>query len=116
MAFPQSDPYGGAPQGGWGGPPGYPPYGYAVDHPQGTTVLVLGILSIVMCQVCGPFAWSIGRKTLAEIDAQPGRYSNRGLVQAGYICGIVGSILLALSVVGGLVYLIAVIAFIGSSA
>ncbi len=115
MTYPQSDPYGGAPQGGWGVPPGYP-YGYSVDHPQGTTVLVLGILSIVMCQICGPFAWSMGKKALAEIDAQPGRYSNRGLVQAGYICGIVGSVLLGLYVLGGLVYLIAIVAFVGASA
>ncbi|HEY3482639.1 MAG TPA: hypothetical protein VGL02_27450 [Streptomyces sp.] len=41
------------------GPPygyGYPPPGYGVEHPQGTTVLVLGILSLVICGVLGPFA------------------------------------------------------------
>ena len=82
-------------------PPGYPPaygygYGYAPrDHPQGTTVLVLGILSLVLCGILGPVAWIMGNKTLKEIDAQPGVYGNRGNVQAGRIIGIVATALLA---------------------
>ena len=91
-------------------PPPYPPYGqgpqygypppYGVEHPQGTTVLVLGILSLVICGLLGPFAWSIGNRALAEIDAAaPGYYSNRGQVVAGRICGIVASILLIVGVV-----------------
>jgi len=97
------------PGGGYGPPPGAGGYGYGygygpVEHPQGTTVLVMGILSLVICALIGPFAWNMGNKALAEIDAQPGRFSNRGQVQAGRICGIVGSCLLALNVVifGGL--------------
>jgi hypothetical protein len=77
-------------------------------------VLILGILSIAACQICGPFAWVMGRRALAEIDAQPGRYSNRGTVQAGYICGIVGSVLLGFSVVFGALYFVFIIVAIGS--
>jgi hypothetical protein len=86
------------------GPPygyGYPPPGYGVEHPQGTTVLVLGILSLVICGVIGPFAWSIGNRALREIDAAPpGYYRNRGNVAAGRICGIIATVLL---IVGALV-------------
>ena len=107
-------PYGQAP---YGAPPGYGvPYGYGPpqqEHPQGTTVLILGILGIVACQILAPFAWVMGNRALAEIDANPAAYSNRGLVVAGRICGIVGSVLCMLV---GLVLLIAIVAIIGAAA
>ena len=81
---------------------GQPAYGYGqrlVDHPQGTTILVLGILSLVLCSFLGPFAWVMGNRALAEIDAAPGRYGNRGSVSAGRICGIISSALMILAVV-----------------
>lgn len=78
-------------------PPGYPGYqGYAppADHPKATTVLVLGILGLVACQAAGPFAWVMGARAKREIDAAPGAYGGRGQVLAGYICGIVATVLL----------------------
>ena len=89
-------------------PPGQPPYGYQpygagrpTEHPQGTTILVLGILSIVVCGVLGPFAWSMGTKAMREMDANPQvPYSNRGNVNAGRICGIVGTVLMVLGILG----------------
>ena len=111
MAYPQD------PNGGWqqpaappyGAPAAYPPpaYGYpARDHPDGTTVLILGILSLVVCGLLGPFAWSRGTKVLREIDAQPGVYANRGNVAAGRICGMIASGILILSLVGFLAAII----------
>ncbi len=86
--------------GGYGQQPGYgPPAGYGggtTDHPQGTTILVLGILSLVICQLLGPVAWIMGNNALKEIDASPSRYGNRGQVQAGRICGIIASVLMIL--------------------
>ena len=74
---------------GWGGVPR--------EHPNGTTILVLGILSLVFCGLCGPFAWVMGNNAMREIDAQPGvNGTNRGAVSAGRICGIVGSCFLIL--------------------
>lgn len=90
-------------------PPGYQPYGVGqqMEHPQGTTILVLGILSLVICGVLGPFAWSMGNKALREIDSNPSvRYSNRGNVSAGRICGMIASILLVLGI--GLFILVAI--------
>lgn len=84
------------------------PYGWGPrEHPQGTTVLVLGILSLVVCGLLGPFAWSMGHSALQEIDANPSAYSNRSMVLAGYICGIVASCLLILGVVVFVVVLLA---------
>lgn len=87
----------------YGTPPPPPPLsaggmgGGAVDHPKGITILVLGILSVVCCSPLGIAAFLMGNTALKEIDAQPGRYSNRQIVQIGRILGIIGIVFLALS-------------------
>ncbi len=96
----QSPPGPGQPQYGqppYGQPPyGQPPVGYAPDHPKATTALVLGILGIVICGIIAPFAWRIGKQTLVEIDGSNGQLGGRGSAQAGYVLGIIGTILLGL--------------------
>ena len=97
--------WGGEPQPPWGSSP--PPHGFIAsgqygqvrEHPQGTTILVLGILSLVVCGILGPFAWSMGNKALREMDAAGGVWSNRGNVTAGRICGIISSCVLIAGVV-----------------
>ena len=79
---------------------GSPGGGMVREHPAGTTVLVLGILSLVICGLLGPFAWVKGNKARREMDAQPGvQWSNRGSITAGRICGMIASILLIVGVV-----------------
>ncbi len=99
------------PPGGWQQPPQYPPYnpygapGYPPappSHPKAVTALVLGTLGIITCQILSPFAWSIGKKTVEEIDASNGQLGGRGQAQAGYVLGVVGTILLGL----GLLFLL----------
>ena len=70
--------------------------GGPVDHPKGMTVLILGILSLVCCSPLGIVAFIMGNNALKEIDAQPGRYGNRQIVQIGRILGIIGIVLLVL--------------------
>jgi hypothetical protein len=65
------------------------------NHPRAVTSLVLGALGVMLCAAVGPFAWWVSRRTLLEIDGRPGRYGGRGMAQAGYILGIVGTVLLA---------------------
>jgi len=69
------------------------------DHPRATTSLVLGILGIVICGICAPFAWKFGKQAVTEIDASGGRMGGRGQAQAGYILGIIGTILLILAII-----------------
>jgi hypothetical protein len=95
-------------------PPGPSPYSYAqpagADHPNGTTILVLGILSLVVCGLLGPVAWVMGNNAIREMDSQPGvLFRNRGNVTAGRICGIIGTVLLILSVLM-IVFMIVVMA------
>ena len=68
-------------------------------HPKGITVLVLGILSIVCCSPLGIVALVMGNNALKEIDAQPGRYGNRQIVQIGRILGIIGIVFLVLTII-----------------
>jgi Domain of unknown function (DUF4190) len=91
MSYPPQPPYG-AP----------PPYGYgyvAPNHPQATTIMVLGILSLTCCSLCGPFAWVMGHRALREIRASGGTIGGHGQVMAGYVCGIIGTVLLVVSLV-----------------
>jgi hypothetical protein len=117
------------PAGGWGAPPpgpgpgygqqppgyGYgqqpPGYGYGygqpVNHPQGTTILVLGILGLVVCGILGIFAWSMGNKAKAEMSAQPGVvFANEGQITAGRICGMISTILLGIGALFGVVVIL----------
>ncbi|GAB2759504.1 DUF4190 domain-containing protein [Nocardioides pakistanensis] len=95
------------------GQPAYPPYAYAPDHPKATTTLVLGILGLVVCGVVAPFAWVMGKRTLEEIDASNGRIGGRGAAQAGYVLGIVGTVILALGLALVLIYVLFMVAIIG---
>jgi hypothetical protein len=81
--------HGAAPQTPWGLPA-------ASAHPRGTTVLVLGILSIVLAPILGPFAWVMGRKALKEVDAAPHPTTNRGTLQTGMVLGVIGTVLMVL--------------------
>jgi hypothetical protein len=79
-------------------PPGafaLPSYAYA---PRGTTILVLGVLSIMLCQILGPIAWSMGSEELKRIDSNQTAPDERSSAQAGYICGIISTVLLILTV------------------
>jgi uncharacterized membrane protein YjgN (DUF898 family) len=103
-------------------PPGQPPYGTpppnpygpppvgfgAPEHPQATTVLILGILGLVLCQVLSPIAWVMGNRVVREIDAAGGQLGGRSHANAGRILGIVGTALIGL----GILFAVVALAFI----
>jgi hypothetical protein len=70
---------------------------------RGTLILVLGILAFVICGLFGIPAWIMGSadlKAMAEGRMDP---EGEGMTKAGYILGIVSSVLVILGVVlGGL--------------
>lgn len=77
------------------GMPVYVPPQY-VHASRATTVLVLGILSLMLCCVMGPIAWSMGNEELRRIDVGQTPDLARGSVVAGRICGIIGTAMLIL--------------------
>lgn len=81
-------------------PPQFPSESSAYpEASQATTVLVLGIIGLVLCQILGPFAWVMGNKELEAIDAGRRAPENRGTANAGRILGIISTVLLAISLV-----------------
>ncbi len=92
------------------GMPPYAPYpgygetargGWATwQHPSGTTVMVLGILSLVFCGLLGPVAWIMGNRAMREISQRSGTCTNQSQIVAGRICGMIASAILALGLVG----------------
>ena len=95
-------------QGGYGYPPPPPAYGYggypggyggAYPVPaRGGTILVFGILSLVVCSILGPIAWSMGNEELRRIERGEVDPSTRGNVTAGRVCGMIASILIIIAV------------------
>ena len=81
---------------------------------RGTLILVLGILSIVLCQILGIPAWVMGNGDLKQMDAGTMDPSGRSITNAGRICGIVATILLILGVVAGFAFFL--LAVLGATA
>lgn len=97
-------------------PPQFPSQsGSYPEASQATTVLVLGILGIVICGILAPFAWVMGNRELEAIDAGRRPPENRGTANAGRILGIIGSVLLGLAVIVGLLFLVGAIASVSIS-
>ncbi len=94
------------------------PYGYRVapDHPQATTILVLGILGMALCQIVAPFAWVMGGRARREIKESGGTIGGETQVTIGWALGIAGSVMLILGLLFVLVYVVIIVIFIGGTA
>ncbi|MDX2130942.1 MAG: DUF4190 domain-containing protein [Planctomycetota bacterium] len=66
---------------------------------RGTLVLVMGILGLVVCVICGILAWMWGKEDLKAIDAGQMDPAGRSLTQVGKILGMV-SVILNLVILG----------------
>lgn len=98
-------------------PAGYQPYGYAPAPNNSTAVtsLVLGIVSLVACGLLtGIPAMVLSRRAKREIIASQGREGGESLATAGFVTGLIGTILSTIGVVLLLV-LFAIGAVVGSA-
>ncbi|WP_020469855.1 DUF4190 domain-containing protein [Zavarzinella formosa] len=71
-------------------------YGRVKPH-NGVMILVFGIVGLLFCQMFGIVAFVMGRSDLKEIDAGRMDHDGRGLVFAGYVMGIISTIIMVLS-------------------
>lgn len=88
---------------------GFPQQGFGLSalpkHPQAQTAMVLGIIALAGSFIClvpillSPFAWYFGAKVKREIAAEPQRWGGQSEAQAGFIMGIIGTVLFALGIV-----------------
>ena len=95
----------------WPPPPGgyYPALGgyYPPQVPpvNATLILVFGIMGIVFGLTCGLggffgiAAWVMGNSALQTLESVGDPLNQRGTVQAGRICGMVGTVLIALVII-----------------
>ncbi len=92
-------------------PPTIPQSSIQQPH-RATVILVLGILSVVLCFICGIIAWVMGNADIKAMNAGTMDPSGRGMTQAGRIIGIVGTVLGCLA----LVWVILVFVVFGTAA
>ncbi len=88
-------------------PQGGPPMGGAAPV-NGQTIMIMGIVSLFCFGIIlGPLAWIQGNAALKTLDTYGDPTNQRSPVTTGRICGMIGTILAALGIIG---YIIAIIA------
>lgn len=75
-----------------------PPFQQPQQHGSAVTALVLGIASLAFCSLLGIPAYVIGRRAEEEIRASGGALTGEGLARAGWVCGLIGMVLLGVVV------------------
>jgi hypothetical protein len=108
---PYQQPYQQAPYGQQPYPPqqpyGYAPHGYPVSTPTDGLALgamITGIAALVMACAYGvgllasPVALVLGRVSMKRIDRSEGQLGGRGYAVAGFVLGIIGTVLLVLAI------------------
>jgi hypothetical protein len=82
-------------------PVGYD-YGYSTttsnlsEHPNSVLSMVLGIIGVFFFPLLGPVAWYLAAKGRRELAAFPGRWRPSGMLTAGFVLGIIGTVFLVL--------------------
>jgi hypothetical protein len=95
-------------------PYGQQPYGAPPqEHPQGTLILVFGILGIFIT-IFAPIAWYLGNKAKNDIKASGIQYSNEQNVSIGRMLGKIFTIIALVSIVLTIIITIIVVA-VGAS-
>ncbi|MEM9134078.1 MAG: DUF4190 domain-containing protein [Actinomycetota bacterium] len=69
------------------------------EQSQATAAFVLGLLGFFVMPLLAPFAWAMGSREIAAIDAGRRPPGNRTLARIGQVLGIVMSAVLILIVV-----------------
>lgn len=76
-------------------------------HPMAKRSMILGLIGLcgffvlIVPVLLSPFAWYYGAVARREMERAPTQWSNRSEATTGLVCGIIGTALLALSVVIG---------------
>ena len=95
-------------------PYGQQPYGAPPqEHPQGTLILIFGILGIFIT-IFAPIAWYLGNKAKKEIQASGIQYTNEQNISVGRMLGKIFTIIALVSIALTIIITIIVIA-VGAS-
>ena len=80
---------------------------------NGMLILVLGILGLTICGICAPIAWILGQRDLKEIQAGTMDPSGEQLTNIGRILGIIGTVLIAVAMCIGMLWIGLVLTSVG---
>jgi hypothetical protein len=95
-------------------PYGQQPYGAPPqEHPQGTMILIFGILGIFIT-IFAPIAWYMGNKARKEIQASGIPYANEQNISIGRMLGKIFTIIAIVSIAVTIVILIVTFGFAAS--
>jgi hypothetical protein len=76
--------------------------------------MIVGIVSLALGVFCGvgfvgsPVAWVLGHRAKRRIDASDGQVAGRGNAQAGFVLGIIGTVLLILGIIAVVVLIVTI--------
>jgi hypothetical protein len=91
-------------------PYGQQPYGAPPqEHPQGTLILIFGILGIFIT-IFAPIAWYMGNKAKKEIAASGLHYTNESNIRAGRMLGKIFTIIALISIALTIIITIIIVA------
>src|SRR5215218_7103295 len=105
----QPAPYGQQSPMPYGQPYGTPPQ----EHPQGTLILIFGILGIFIT-IFAPIAWYLGNKAKQEVQASGIQYSNEQNISIGRMLGKIFTIIAIVTIVLVIIFWIVVGVFAGT--
>lgn len=91
-------------------PAPYPPA--SGDRTNAGLALALSILGLILCGLLAPVGMVMGRNELQRIDSGLGDQGARGMAQAAWIIGLIGTVILAL----GVLFLVIVFGVLASAA
>ncbi|HEY6811661.1 MAG TPA: hypothetical protein VI074_03125 [Propionibacteriaceae bacterium] len=106
----QPSPYGQQSPMPYGQPYGAPPQ----EHPQGTMILIFGILGIFIT-IFAPIAWYLGNKAKAEIQASGIHYTNEQNISIGRMLGKIFTILAIVWIAFVIIWIIIALVAAGQS-
>jgi hypothetical protein len=94
----------------YGQPYGAPPQ----EHPQGTMILIFGILGIFIT-IFAPIAWYLGNKAKAEVQASGVHYTNEQNISIGRMLGKIFTILAIVWIAFVIIWIIIALVAAGQS-
>lgn len=92
-------------------PPPPPPPSAPAEKASGKALaaLILGIIGLLCCNLLGPVAWIIGSQEKKAIAQGESSKAGETMAQIGFILGIIDTVILILTILGGACYGILII-------
>jgi hypothetical protein len=88
--------------------------GDSAEAHRGTLILVLGILGLVVCGFIGIAAWMMGKSDLDKMSRGLMDREGEGMTRAGYVLGIISTILALIGTVFVGLYIAGVVVFLAA--